>query len=195
LLYLREIEQSRAHEQERTREIEESSSESSSQQSYFDAVRCSALQCIIAGLTCDSSSHHRDLSTFVSLPLFFSERHRCRHPIHMRDRTHSCAHHIEHSDRSISVYLSTSIFLRAASLHEPRSNVGHVRAHRYSLFSMILSRFRRVASVDTATYCNILQHTATYCNPLQHSAAHCTTLHHTATHCNILTLQRTATHL
>jgi len=59
--------------------------------------------------------------------------------------------------------------------------------------------------VDTATYCNTLQHTTTHCNTLrhtkdsetivqtlQHAATHCNTLQHTATHCN--TLQHTATH-
>jgi len=77
------------------------------------------------------------------------------------------------------------------------------------------------AGLDTATYCNTLQHTATHCNTLLHTATrcitceasqrsdsglgtatHCNSLQHTATHCNsmrrpatqINDLQHTATH-
>ena len=64
-----------------------------------------------------------------------------------------------------------------------------------------------LASNDTATHCDTLQHTATHCNIWQHTATYCNTHHYgrsdrtpwqtlqhtdTATHCN--TLQHIATH-
>jgi len=99
------------------------------------------------------------------------------------------------------------------------SHVIHFRARRTcgkkllaTLRHTLCNTLRR-CRVNTATYCDTLQHMATHCITLQRTATHYSTLQHTATHCSTLhharfflvwvagnnaarcnTLQHTATH-